>query len=183
MPEFRLKRILKIGATLGHSLLLIAQAFPATEAIAVDFAAPCCAIAARFKSLGEEHHVCAGGRDDASLDWTQTTMVLLELSNASMSFFLWESFRLLRLSGIALHVEQRQHTPEMPLFEQVMRDWDSFYNNEPPWSTLHGIDLDALIRDTGFPSDAIFHGGVMAVVNPSLFPGAAEVAAAKRLGG
>ena len=62
-----------------------------------------------------------------------------------------------------------------------MRDWDSFHNNELSWSTLHGIDLDALTQDTGFPSDVIFHAGVVAVVNPSLFPGAAEVAAAKRL--
>ena len=182
MPEFRPKRILEIGATLGHSLLPIAQAFPDAEVIAVDLAAPVLRYGlARAKSLGVENVTFVqadatdlGRYEDASFDWVQTTMVLHELSRASMSAVFRESFRLLRPSGIALHVEQPQYAPEMPLFEQAMRDWDSFYNNEPFWSTLHGIDLDALMRDTGFASDAIFHGGVMAVVDRSLFPGAAE---------
>ena len=88
----------------------------------------------------------------------QTTMVLHELSRASMSAIFRKSFRLLHPSGIALHVEERQYTPEMLTSEQVMRDWDTFYNNEPFWSTLHGIDLDALMLDKGLPSGTISHG-------------------------
>jgi hypothetical protein len=73
-----------------------------------------------------------------------------------------------------IHVEQPQYSPEMPLFEQAMRDWDSFYNNEPFWSTLHGIDLDALMAEVGFAEEKFIHGGVTAVVDKDIFPDAAD---------
>jgi hypothetical protein len=62
----------------------------------------------------------------------------------------------------------------MPLFEQAMRDWDSFYNNEPFWSTLHTIDLDTLMAQTGFSPDRFVHDRVTAVVDRDIFPDAAD---------
>ena len=76
--------------------------------------------------------------------------------------------------GFVLHVEQPQYTPDMPLFEQAMRDWDCFYNNEPFWSTLHEIDLDGWLVEAGFERDRLLHVGVTAVVDRDLFPDAAD---------
>ncbi len=182
MPDFKPKRIMEIGATLGHNLLPIAAAFPDAEVIAVDLGAPMLRYGlARAKSLGVENvsFVQADGSDlkqyeAGSFDWIQTTMFLHELSRTSMRQIFAECFRLLRPGGVMLHVEQPQYAPTMPLFEQAMRDWDSFNNNEPFWSTMHGIDLDALMTEVGFSADKFIHGGVTAVVDKDIFPDAAD---------
>jgi SAM-dependent methyltransferase len=182
MPDFAPRRILEIGATVGQSLLPIAAAFPRAEVIAVDLGAPVLRYGlARAKSLGVKNvsFVQADGTnlaryEDASFDWVQTTMFLHELNRGSMRDIFRECFRLLKPGGIMLHVEQPQYAPEMPLFEQAMRDWDSFYNNEPFWSTMHGIDLDALMAEVGFVEEKFIHGGVTAVVDKNIFPDAAD---------
>jgi hypothetical protein len=69
-------------------------------------------------------------------------------------------------------VEQPQYTPAMPLFEQAMRDWDAFYNNEPFWSTLHEIDLDARFIEAGFDPAGLIHDKVSADAR-DIFPAAA----------
>ncbi len=182
LPGFAPRRILEIGTTVGHSLLPIASAFPNAEVIAIDLGAPVLRYGlARAKSLGIENvtFMQADGTDlsrfpDASFDWVQTTMFLHELSRASMRTIFAESFRVLKPGGVMIHVEQPQYAPTMPLFEQAMRDWDSFYNNEPFWSTMHGINLDALMADVGFEEQKFIHGGVTAIVDKDIFPDAAD---------
>ena len=181
-PDFKPRRILDIGATLGQNVLPIAQAFPDAEVVALDVGAPMLRYGlARAKSMGIENvrFVQADGSDlsmfaDESFDWVQTTMFLHELSNASMRAIFAESYRLLKPGGIVMHVEQPQYAPTMPLFEQCMRDWDAFYNNEPFWSTLHEIDLDARLVAAGFAKDRLIHDGVTAVVDREVFPDAAD---------
>jgi SAM-dependent methyltransferase len=182
LEGFRPRRILEIGATLGHSLLPIAEAFPEAEIVAVDLGAPMLRYGlARAKSLGVENvrFVQADGANlsmfpDESFDWVQTTMFLHELSHQSMRAIFAETHRLLKPDGIVLHIEQPQYTSSMPLFEQAMRDWDTFYNNEPFWSRLHEIDLDARMVEAGFARDRLIHDGVTAVVDKSVFPDAAD---------
>jgi hypothetical protein len=60
----------------------------------------------------------------------------------------------------------------MPLYEQFMRDWDAFNNNEPFWSAMHGQDLKQVMADAGFSRDSQFVVGVRAVVDRSIFPDA-----------
>jgi ubiquinone/menaquinone biosynthesis C-methylase UbiE len=182
MPDFQPKRILEIGATVGHSLLPLAAAYPDAEIIAVDVGAPVLRYAlARAKSMGLDNVkvVQADGTSlpmfgDASFDWVQSTMFLHELSGPAMRAIFAECHRLLRRGGIMLHVEQPQYGSDMPLFEQAMRDWDAFYNNEPFWSTMHGLDLDKLVIAAGFMPDKLLHGGVTAVVDKAIFPDAAD---------
>jgi ubiquinone/menaquinone biosynthesis C-methylase UbiE len=182
LPDFKPRRILDIGATVGHSALPIAQAFPDAEVVAVDVGAPVLRYgAARAASLGVKNirFVQASGEDlsrfaDGSFDWVQTTMFLHELSTTALKAIFKESHRLLRIGGVALHVEQPQYTDEMPLFEQALRDWDAFYNNEPFWSRLHEMDLDQYMVKAGFKAEDILHAGVTGVVDTELFPDAAQ---------
>lgn len=182
LPDFKPKRILDIGATLGHSVLPLAAAFPDAEVIAIDVSLPVLRYAfARARSLGVKNirFVQADGADlkafaDESFDWVQTTMFLHELSYGSMRAIMRESFRVLKPDGIVLHVEQPQYAKDMPLYEQAMRDWDAFYNNEPFWSTLHEIDLDGFLIQAGFKREQLIHDGVTAVVDCAVFPDAAE---------
>ncbi len=182
MPEFRPRRILDIGANLGQNVLPIAQAFPDAEVIALDVGAPMLRYGlARAKSMGVDNvrFVQADGADlsrypDGHFDWVQTTMFLHELSLTSMKAIFAETHRVLAPGGVVLHVEQPQYAADMPLFEQAMRDWDAFYNNEPFWSTMHELDIEGFMVEAGFARSAILHDGVTAVVDKDVFPDAAD---------
>jgi len=78
--------------------------------------------------------------------------------------------RVLAPGGLILHLEQPQYSDEMPLYEQFIRDWDSFNNNEPFWSAMHGLDLKKQMVDAGLPRDSLFVTGVKAVVDKEVFP-------------
>jgi ubiquinone/menaquinone biosynthesis C-methylase UbiE len=178
LPDFRPARILDLGCGLGHNVLPIAEAFPEAEVIGVDAGAPMLRYGlARAKSLGIENVRFIQGDvskldrfDDESFDWIQSTMFLHETSYKLMPAIFRETQRLLKPGGIVLHVEQPQYTDQMPLFEQAMRDWDAFYNNEPFWTKMHEIDLDEWMVEAGFAKDSLIHGGVAAVVDPEVFP-------------
>ncbi len=182
LPDFAPRTILEIGGTVGHSSLPLAQAFPEAEMTIVDLGAPMLRYGrARAKSLGVDNisWVQASGEDlsifpDASFDWIQTTMFLHELSTTALRNIFAETRRLLKPGGIVLHVEQPQYAQDMPVFEQAMRDWDAFYNNEPFWSRMHEMNLDAAMIEAGFDADRLIHGGVTAVVDRDLFPDAQD---------
>ena len=179
-PDWRPRRILDVGATVGHNAVPIAQAFPEAEVIAIDTAAASLRYgAARAAGLGVKNirFVQASGEDlsrwsDGYFDWVQTTMFLHELSSKAMPRLLAECHRVLAPGGLILHVEQPQYSDEMPLFEQFMRDWDAFNNNEPFWSAMHGQDLKQVMAEAGFPKDSQFIIGVRAVVDRDIFPDA-----------
>ena len=173
LPDFKPKRILDIGAGLGHNVLPIAEAFPDAEVIAVDAGAPMLRYGlARAKTMGIKNVTFIQG--DVSDLHEMSTMFLHETSYKTMPMIFSETERLLTPGGIVLHVEQPQYSDEMPLFEQAMRDWDAFYNNEPFWTKMHEVDLDAWMEKAGFSRDNLIHGGVAAVVDPEVFPEAAE---------
>lgn len=182
LPDFKPTKILEIGGTVGHSSLPLAQAYPDAELTVVDLGTPVLRYGlARAKSLGVDNvrFVQASGEDlsrypDHSFDWVQTTMFLHELSLPALRNILRESRRLVKDGGIVLHVEQPQYTPDMPYFEQAMRDWDAFYNAEPFWSRLHEMDLDAEMERAGFDKSRVIHGAVFGVVDRDLFPDAQE---------
>lgn len=182
LPDFKPTRILDLGCGLGHNVLPIAEAFPDAEVIAVDSGAPMLRYGlARAKSLGINNvkFIQANAEDlsrfeDESFDWVQTTMFLHETSRSAMTRIFAESRRLLKPGGMVLHVEQPQYAEDMPLFEQAIRDWDAFYNNEPFWTTMHEIDLDDLMIKAGFKPGNAIHGGVAAVVDTTLFPSAGD---------
>lgn len=181
-PDFKPKRILDIGCGLGHNVLPIAEAFPGAEVIAVDVGAPMLRYGlARAKSMGIENVTFVQDDvadlkqfEDESFDWIQSTMFLHETSYKTMPMIFAETRRLLKPGGIVLHVEQPQYADTMSFYEQAMRDWDAFYNNEPFWTKMHEVDLDAWMDAAGFSSNALIHDGVAAVVDKDVFPDAAD---------
>lgn len=176
-PHFQPKRILDLGAGLGHNVVPIALAFPEAEVIAVDTAAPMLRYGhARAQSLGAknirfvqadcEHLPYA----DESFDWIQTTMFWHETSMKGMRRMFEESFRMLKKGGLVLHVEQPQYKDPMDLFEQFQRDWDAYYNNEPFWSKMHEVDVLQMMEDVGFERENFVEGNVKAKPDLSIFP-------------
>ena len=182
LPDFRPRRILELGGTVGHSTMPIARAFADAEMTVVDLGAPVLRYGlGRAKSLGIDNVSFAQGNaedlseyPDASFDWIQTTMFLHELSSSAMRKIFAETRRLIRPGGVVIHVEQPQYTADMPYFEQAMRDWDAFYNNEPFWSRMHEMDLDAAMVEAGFQREWLLHGDVFGVVDRDIFPDAQE---------
>jgi ubiquinone/menaquinone biosynthesis C-methylase UbiE len=181
-PGWQPQRILDIGCTVGHNIVPLALAFPDCEVIAIDTAAPSLRYAhARAQSLGATNirFVQANAEDlsrwgDESFDWVQTTMFLHETSGTALPRIIREGYRVLKPGGLMLHLEQPQYSDAMPLYEQFIRDWDAFNNNEPFWSAMHALDLKTIMQDAGFAPDELFVTGVRAVVDTDIFPSAGE---------
>ena len=184
-PDWCPKRVLDIGATVGHNIVPIALAFPDAEVVAIDTAAPVLRYAhARAQSLGATNirFAQANAEDlsrwpDGHFDWVQTTMFLHETSGTALPRLMGEGYRVLAPGGLMLHLEQPQYTAEMPLYEQFIRDWDAFNNNEPFWSAMHALDMHEVMLDAGFGEDELFETGVRAVVDRTIFPAAPDDAA------
>jgi SAM-dependent methyltransferase len=185
-PGWAPRRILDIGCTIGHNAVPIALAFPQAEVIAIDTAAPSLRYGhARARAMGVSNirFVQANAEDlsrwpDGHFDWVQTTMFLHETSGRALPRIIAEGARVLAPEGLMLHLEQPAYTDAMPLFEQFLRDWDAFNNNEPFWSAMHALDIPAILEAVGFPRALQFSARVKAVVDRSIFPeapgGAAE---------
>jgi ubiquinone/menaquinone biosynthesis C-methylase UbiE len=181
-PGWKPRRILDLGCTVGHNIVPLALAFPETEVIAIDTAAPVLRYAhARAQSLGAKNlrFIQMNAEDlsqfpDGHFDWVQTTMYLHELSGKALPRIIQESERVLASGGLMFHLEQPQYDPEMPYYEQFIRDWDAFNNNEPFWSAMHALNLKQVMVDAGFPLDRQFTARVLAVVDRSVFPSSAE---------
>lgn len=177
-PSFNPKRILDIGGGLGQNVVPIAMAFPEAEVVCVDTGAPVLRYGlARAKSMGVNNikFIQTNAEDlsmfpDEYFDWVQSTMFLHETSVKAMPLIMKESYRLLAPGGLVMHVEQPQYADDMSLYEQAIRDWDAFYNNEPFWTKMHELDLDQWMMEAGFAEDELVHGGIAAVVDSELFP-------------
>jgi ubiquinone/menaquinone biosynthesis C-methylase UbiE len=181
-PEWTPRRILDLGCTIGHNIVPLALAFPDSEVIAIDTAAPSLRYGhARAQALGatnirfiQMNAEDLGRFPDGHFDWVQTTMYLHELSGTALPRIIQEGFRVLAPGGLMLHLEQPQYSDAMPLYEQFIRDWDAFNNNEPFWSAMHALDLKQVMIDAGFPPETLFTTGVRAVVDETIFPAARD---------
>jgi ubiquinone/menaquinone biosynthesis C-methylase UbiE len=166
-PDFKPKRILDVGATMGHNSLPLAQAFPDAEVICVDLGVPMLRYGlARAKSMGVENvrFIQADVTDlskvieDESIDLVMSAMFLHEISFPSMQAIFKENNRVLKKGGMVIHLEQGGFNSEVSIEDQVMRDWMAFYNAEPFESTLRDIDVYAYYEKAGFEADGFFYG-------------------------
>ena len=175
-PEFQPKRILDIGCTIGHNAVPLAQAFPDAEVIAIDVARPSLRYAhARAQALGVKNITFMQANaealpqfDDQSFDLITTAMFWHESSHQAMPKKMKTIERLLKPGGLTLHLEQPQYQ-NMGLYEQFIRDWDTYFNIEPYWGPMHDLDLKQVLSDAGFNADDLFEVGVVAKVDESIF--------------
>lgn len=179
-PDFKPKRILDIGCTVGHNIVPLAQAFPDAQVIAIDVAPPMLRYAhARARSLGVENitFVQANGEaldyPDGHFDIVMTSMFWHETSAKAMPRMLAESHRVLAAGGLTAHLEQPQYHGMDP-FEQFIRDWDAYNNNEPFWSVMHEYDLQQMMTAAGFAPEQYFETKIRGVVDRDIFPVASE---------
>ena len=179
MPEGGVRRILDIGCGLAHNTVPVAQAFPDAEVIGVDVAAPMLRYGhARAQSMGAPNLVLMqrNGEDlscfeDGSFDFVFTTIFLHETSWKALNNIMAETHRLLRPGGLSIHAEQPPYHG-MDDFEQFLRDWDAYYNNEPFWTRMHTLDMRAVMEKAGFAGEDYFETTIIAVVDDD-FPQAA----------
>lgn len=177
-PGWTPRRILDLGCTIGHNIVPLALAFPDTQVIAIDTAAPSLRYGhARAQALGARNitFMQMNAEDmarfgDGEFDWVQTTMYLHELSGTALPRIIKEGYRVLAPGGLMFHLEQPAYTDAMPLYEQFIRDWDAFNNNEPFWSAMHALDINAIMVEAGFAEESLFETGVRAVVDETIFP-------------
>ena len=179
-PQFKPRRILDLGCTVGHNAVPLAQAFPDAEVIAIDVAAPMLRYAhARARSLGVENinfrqaNAEALDYPDGHFDLISTAMFWHESSSKAMPRKLKEIHRLLADGGLTAHLEQPQYTG-MDVYEQFVRDWDTYNNNEPFWGVMHEYDLRRMMADAGFDPARYFETTARGVVDRDIFPEAAS---------
>ncbi|MFL2770487.1 MAG: class I SAM-dependent methyltransferase [Rhodospirillaceae bacterium] len=173
-PEFRPKRILDLGAAHGGNTLPLAEAFPDAEVIAFDAGAPMLRYGhARAQSMGYSNVQFVQGAAEeideslGTFDWIQSTMFFHETSRPALRKIFERIYALLNPGGVTLNLEQPNFTPNTPVFDRFLRNWDAWYNNEPFWVELHNMDFQAELRAVGFESEKCIEGGV----NPDLEPG------------
>ena len=164
------RRILDLGCGTGSTTLMLKKAFPDAEVIGLDLGAPMVRYAhARAVSLGIENVRFVQGDAqftdfaDEGFDWIQTTMFLHETSHKAMFGIVKEIYRMLQNGGISLHIEQPQYTPQMSHFEQFMRDWDAFNNNEPFWGAMHEVDVKDWMHSAGFRYEDMLQFGAAGI--------------------
>jgi len=180
-PELRPLRILDLGCGLGHNTVPLAEAFPEAQVTGIDLAAPLLRYGhARARDLAAHNITFVQGNveridfPDGYFDVVYSTMFLHETSYAAIHKILREARRVLRPGGVQLHLEQPPFTG-MDIFEQFLRDWDCYYNNEPFWTTVHDLHMPTLLQKCGSQADEIFETPIHAVVEDDLPKVAEEV--------
>tara|TARA_Y100000590_G_C15714317_1_gene1011361 strand:+ start:23 stop:1195 length:1173 start_codon:yes stop_codon:yes gene_type:complete len=159
-PNFAPTNILDIGCAVGHSTLPFCNHFPNSKVVAIDVSAPMLRYAAAraqsFNCNVDFIQMNAEELDfsDNFFDLVVSSATLHELSTKSLNRIISEIYRVLTPGGRMIHVEQPQYK-DMPLYDQFMRDWDTFGNNEPFWGTLHDLDLEKVAINSGFSKNNV----------------------------
>lgn len=159
-PDFRPRRILDVGCTIGHNSCAWKQCYPEAEVTAVDAAAACLRYGhARALSQGVAVHfrqmdATALDFPDASLDLLFSSMFLHELPAADIRACMREAYRVLRPGGLMLHMELPPNERMAP-YDAFYLDWDAYYNNEPFYKEFRDQDFAQLCLDAGFAEDRL----------------------------
>ena len=160
-PDFKPKRILDMGCTVGHSTIPYLDAYPDAEVYGIDVGAPVLRYAhARAESLGKNIHFSQQNAEqtnfpDGHFDLIVSHILQHETSHKAFKNIAKECNRLLSKGGMMVHAETPPYK-DMPLFDEFMMDWDTYYNNEPFWGGSHLIDPQEVAKEFGFDTDSVF---------------------------
>jgi len=159
-PGLRPRRILDLGCTIGGSTVAYAERFPDAEVYGVDVAAPQLRYGhARAEALGEKVHFRQENAEslsfaDESFDFVVSHGLFHETSAKATPRILAECYRVLKKGGVTMHIDT-QFARGLDDYDAYYWDWDTHYNGEPFWGTLHHADARALLIDAGFARSTI----------------------------
>lgn len=160
-PDFKPKRIVDCGCTVGHNTLPWAQLFPQAEVFGIDVAPGVLRYAsARAQTFGIPAHfrqmnATALDFDDGSVDVVYSSMFLHELPLKDIRAFFREAHRVLKPGGLLWSMELPPNQ-RMGAYESFYLDWDSYYNNEPFYKPFRDQNYRELCSAAGFaPEDFI----------------------------
>ncbi|MFT7286137.1 MAG: SAM-dependent methyltransferase [Halieaceae bacterium] len=172
-PDFRPRRILDLGCTVGHSTLPFKEMFPDAELWGVDVAAPQLEYAhARAGALGLDVNFAQMNAEQTefesgSFDLVVSHILLHETSAKAMPRIFNECHRLLSDEGLMIHADLPPFL-KMDDFSQFLLDNETWYNNEPFWGAMRDMDQEKLAEDAGFdPADVRFDTAPMAIMEAS----------------
>ena len=160
-PDFKPKRILELGCTIGTSTVPFVDAFPDAEVHALDVSAPSLRYGhARAEALEKPihfHQMNAEDLDfeDGSFDLIYSCIIFHETSRTAYPKILGECQRVLAPGGLMTHTEL---TPvaNMSDFDAFYIDWDAYYNNEPFYKTYTNLDPQEWVIGAGFEPEKFF---------------------------
>jgi SAM-dependent methyltransferase len=154
-PDFRPKRILDMGCTVGNSTLAYADGYPDAELHALDTGAGVLRYAhARAEAMGKSVHFSQQNAErtnfpDGHFDLIVSHIVVHECPPDAIRNILRECYRLLAPGGIMIHADFPGYGGLDPL-TQFFIDWDTYNNNEPFWGPMRDLDMVAEARAAGF---------------------------------
>lgn len=156
-PDLNPKTILDIGCSVGASTVPLAKFFPKAKVYGVDPGAPLLRYAhGRAEALGVPvHYAQQSGEDlkfeDESLDLVVSLVMLHETSTKALPKIMSECYRVLKPGGVVVHLEVPVRYANMPsLMEQTLRDWQTYYNDEPFWGRVCETDVVTALGAAGF---------------------------------
>lgn len=161
-PEFKPKRILDMGCTVGGSTVCLKQMFPEAEVHGIDLGAPSLRYAhARAEARGVEVHFRQANAEgtpypDGHFDLVCSAAMFHESSHRAVLNALKESRRLLADGGLMAHAEIQPFKHQDPWLD-FTRDWDSLNNMEPFWGTCLDMDLAASAKTQGWGDNEVWH--------------------------
>ncbi len=159
-PDFKPRRILDMGCTVGHSTLPYCVAFgDDVEVHAIDVAAPCLRYGhARAVAMGRTVHFSQQNAEhtrfpDGSFDLVVSNLMMHETSRSALRNIFAECHRLLAPGGLMVHAEGVSRTD---LFGKYYAEWMAHYNNEPFLGTVQDENFESLCEGAGFaPEDCL----------------------------
>ena len=160
-PDFKPKRILDMGCTVGHSTLPYAELFPDAEVHAIDVAASCVSYGHyRAESMGFPVHFKQANAEktdyeSGSFDLIVSHILLHETSTKAMPRIFKECYRLLSEDGLMIHADLPPFG-DMNAYMQLILDNETWYNNEPFWTAMRNIDQIQLAVDAGFGKEQVY---------------------------
>ncbi|MBH0113340.1 class I SAM-dependent methyltransferase [Novosphingobium sp. YJ-S2-02] len=170
MPDFKPKRILDMGCTVGHSTLPYKELFPEAEVWGIDVGGPCVRYAhARAAGMGLDVNFAQMNAEettfaDEEFDLVVSHILLHETSGKAMPRVFNEAFRVLKPGGLMIHADLPPFDLMDP-FTQFILDNETWYNNEPFWGAMREMDQIDLAEKAGFDREAVrFDTAPMAVM-------------------
>lgn len=160
-PDFKPKRILDLGCSIGHSSLPWKERYPEAEVFGIDVGAPLVRYAhARAQSYGvtahfEQKDAENTGFADESFDVIYSCMFLHEVPKRGIRNIFKEARRLLKPGGVMLHYELPPNKM-LTAYDGFYLDWDSFYNKEPYYKPFRDMDPEEECKVAGFKTSKFF---------------------------